>query len=127
MAGKPVEILAAYLSPTRPLIEADLSAYFGGGMPVLMAGELDAKYVDWNSRLRIRRGKLQRDYADGNSCLIFGQGTPTTNPYNPLATPDVLVMVITKTLTSPMYLTSCYALSSDHIPVLIDTTCRSFF
>ena len=26
-----------------------------------------------------------------------------------------------------MYLTSCSALSSDHLPVIIDTTCRSSF
>jgi hypothetical protein len=26
-----------------------------------------------------------------------------------------------------VYLTACSALSSDHLPVLIDTTCRSFF
>jgi len=92
-----------------------------------MAGELNAKHVDWNSRLSKRRGKLLRDYADGNSCLIFGPDTPTTYPYKPLATPDVLDIVITKNLTSPVYLTSCSALSSDHLPVLIHTTCRSFF
>ena len=41
-------------------------------------------------------GKLLRDYADGNSCLIFGPNTPTTNPYNPSATPDVLDIAVTK-------------------------------
>ena len=76
-----------------------------------MAGDLNAKHVDWNSRLSTRRGILLRDYADGNSCLIFGPDTPTTNPYNPLATLDVLDIVITKNLTSPLYLTSCSALS----------------
>jgi hypothetical protein len=35
--------------------------------------------------------------------------------------------VITKNLTFPVYLTSCSALSSDHLPVLIDTTFRSSF
>ena len=94
-------------------------------MPVLMAGDLNAKHVDWNSRLSTRRGKLLLYYADGNSCLIFGPDTPTTNPYNPLATPDVLDIVITKNLTFPVYLTSCSALSSDHLTVLIDTTCCS--
>jgi hypothetical protein len=44
-----------------------------------------------------------------------------------LATPDVLDIVIAKNLTSPVYLTSCSALSSDHLPVLIDTTYRSSF
>jgi len=118
MAGKPVIIIPAYLSPSRPLIGADLFACFGGGMPVLMAGELNAKHVDWNLRLSTRRGKLLRDYADGNSCLIFGPDTQTTKPYNPLATSDVLDIVITKNLTSPVYLTSCSELSSDHLPIL---------
>jgi hypothetical protein len=47
LANGPVKILAAYLSPSRPLIEADLSACLSGGLPVLMAGDLNAKHVDW--------------------------------------------------------------------------------
>ena len=54
LAGKPVKILAAYLPPSRPLIGADLTT-FGGGLPVLMAGNFNAKHVDWKSRLSTRR------------------------------------------------------------------------
>ena len=89
LAGRPVKILAGYLSPSRPLIGADLTACFGGGLPVLLAGDLNAKHVDWNSRLTTRRGTLLRDYAEENSCLIFGPDTLNTNPYNASATPDV--------------------------------------
>jgi hypothetical protein len=124
MAGKPVKIFAAYFSPSRPLIGVDLSSCFAGGMPVLMAGDLNAKHVDWNSRFSTRRRKLLRFYADKKSFLIFEPDTPTTNPYNPLATPDVLDIVITKKPTSPVYLTSCSSLGSDHLPVLIATMCR---
>jgi hypothetical protein len=46
LATEPVTILAAYLSPSRPLIEADLSACLSEGLPVLMAGDLNAKHVD---------------------------------------------------------------------------------
>jgi hypothetical protein len=46
LAGKPVKILAVYLSPSRPLIGAELTACFGGGLTVLMAGDLNAKHVD---------------------------------------------------------------------------------
>jgi len=122
-----MKILAAYLSPTRPLIGADLCACFGWGMPVLKAGDLNAKHVDWNSRLNTRRRKLLRGYIDGNSCLILGPNTPIVTPYNPLATPDFLGIVITKKLTYPVNLTLCSALSSDHLPVVIDTTCPSSF
>ena len=35
--------------------------------------------------------------------------------------------MITKNLSTPVYLTSSSVLSSDHLPVLIDTTCYSSF
>jgi len=53
----------------------------------LLAGDLNAKHVDWNSRLNTRRVKLLREYADENSCLIFGRGTPKTYSYNFSSTP----------------------------------------
>jgi hypothetical protein len=59
--------------------------------------------------------------------LIYGPDAPTTVPYNSSATPDVLDIVITKDPIFPVYLTVCSALSSDHLSVLIDTTCRSSF
>jgi len=102
-----VLILEAYFSPTRPLIGEELTACIGGGLPVLMVGDLTAQHVDWNSRLNTRREKLLRDYADENSCLIFGPDSPTTNPYNPSVTPDVLDIAITKKISFPVYLTSC--------------------
>ena len=127
LAGRPVIVLAASLLPTRLQIGTDLSACFGGGLPVLMAGDLNAKDVDWNSRLRTRRGKLLRAYADENSCLTFAPDSPNTNPFNPSVTPVFLDIGITKNLSIPVYLTSCSALSSDQLPVIIDTTCRSCF
>jgi hypothetical protein len=110
MAGRPVKIIAFYFSPSRPLIGTDFTACFGGGLPVLMAGDPNAKHVDWNSRMTTRRGKLLRDCADGNSCLIFGPDTPITNPYNPSVTPDGLDIVLTQNLSFLVYLTSCSAL-----------------
>ena len=90
VTGRPVKIIATYLSPSLPLIGAEKTASSSGGLPVLMAGHLNAKHVNWNSRLNTRRGKLIRDYADGNSCLIFGPDTHTINQYNFSTTPDVL-------------------------------------
>jgi hypothetical protein len=42
LASGPLKILAVYLSPFRPILGLDLSACFDGGVPVLMAGELNA-------------------------------------------------------------------------------------
>jgi hypothetical protein len=127
LAGKAVEVLAAYISPSRPLIGADLNVCCGGGLPVLLTGDLNAKHVDWNSRLSTRREKPPRDYANENSCLIFNSDNQTTNTYNPSATSNILDIAITRDLPSSVHLTVCSALSSDHLPVVIETICRSSF
>jgi hypothetical protein len=126
LASRPVKIVAAYLSPTRPLIVSDLTACLSGGFPVLMSGDLNAKHTDWNSRLITTRGALLRDYADRYACPIYGPDSPTTVPYQQNTNP-VLDIVVVKDFVLPLYLTVCPALSSDHLPVLIDTTCRTSF
>ena len=84
-ADRPVNILAVYLSPCRPLIKRDLSACLDGGLPFLMEGDLNAKHVDWNSRLITTRGRLLRDYADRMSCLIYSPNSPTHHyPLQPI-------------------------------------------
>ena len=93
------------------MIGADLTACFGGGLPVLMAGDLNAIHVDWNWRLTTRPGKLLRNYADVNYCLIFGPDTATTNTYNPSVTLDALDIAIAKDFPFSVYMTSCSALS----------------
>jgi hypothetical protein len=111
LASRPVKIAAAYLSPTRPLIDSDFTACLSGGFPVLIEGDLNAKHTDWNSR---------------NACPIYGPDSPTTAPYQQNTNP-VLDIVVVKGFVLPLYLIVCPALSSDHLPVLIDTTCRTSF
>jgi hypothetical protein len=88
---------------------------------------LNAKHTDWNSRLNTTRGALLCDYANRNACLIYGPDSPTTVPYQQNANPDVLDIVVVKDFVLPVHLTVCPALSSDHLPVLIDTMCRTSF
>jgi hypothetical protein len=127
LASRPVKIAAAYLSSTWPLIDLDLIACVSGGLPVFIAGDLNAKHTDWNSLLTIARGALLRDYADRNACLIYVPDSPTTVPYQQNTNPDALDSVVVKDFVLPVYLTVCPALSSDHLSVLIDTTCRTSF
>jgi hypothetical protein len=127
LATRSVKLVAAYLSPTRPLIESDMIECLSGGFPVSMAGDLNAKHTDWNSRLTTAKSSLLRDYANRNTCSIHRPDSPTTAPYTHNATPDVLNIVVAKDFVLPVYLTVCSPLSSDHLPILIDTTCRSSF
>jgi hypothetical protein len=92
-----------------------------------MVGDLNAKHTDWNSRLITAKGLRLRDYADKNSCLINGPDSPTTALYTHNATPSVLDIFIVKDFDVPVHLTVCAALSTDHLPILIGTLCRSSF
>jgi hypothetical protein len=70
--SKPARILAVYLLPSRPLLDAYLTAC----LPVLIAGDPNAKHLECNSRVVTRRGRLLRECADKNSCLIHGPNSP---------------------------------------------------
>jgi len=59
---------------------------FRRNLPVLLAGDLNAKQVECKSRLNTRRWNLLHDYGDENSYLIFRPDTLTTNPFNYSAT-----------------------------------------
>jgi hypothetical protein len=73
----------------------------------------------------MKRGRPLLDNADANFSLIYGPSTPTPAPYNSSATPNVLDNVITNYLLTLVYLTTCSALSPNHLPILIDTRCQS--
>jgi hypothetical protein len=53
--AKEVIIIATYI-----IITPDLTECLSGGFPVSMAGDLNAKYTDWNPRLTTARGSLLR-------------------------------------------------------------------
>jgi hypothetical protein len=72
LATRPVNLVSACLSPTRPLIESELTEVLSGGIPVQITDDLNAKHTDWKSSLITARGSLLRDYADGN-CLTYGR------------------------------------------------------
>ena len=61
--------------------------------------------------------------------LLSDLYTELTNkqPIQPIGYSDIFDIVITKKLSFPLYLTSCSALNSDHLAVLIDTACPSSF
>lgn len=59
-----------------------------------MAGDLNMKHMDWNSRFITAGVSLLRDYANRLSCLIPAPDCSTTAPYAYNATPDVRNTVV---------------------------------
>ena len=108
------------------IIMSDLALCLRGGLPVLMVGDVNSKHVDWNFRLIILRNNLLRELAD-RVLLDLWAGFTHHCPVQSFCHPDVLGIVLTKDSHTPVHLTACSALSSDHLPVLIDTGSRSSF
>jgi hypothetical protein len=129
LATRPVKFVVACLLPTWPLIELDLTECLSRGFPILMVADLNAKHKDWNSRLITATGSFLRDYANRNSCLICGLDSPTTAPYTrcyPRRPWYSFCQGLCPTGASVCRFV-CSALSFDHLPILIDTTCQSSF
>jgi hypothetical protein len=125
LASRPVKLVAAYHSPTRPLVELDLTEWLSGGSPVLKAGDINAKHTDWNSGLTTARDSLLHDNANRNSCLIYRPDSPTTAQYTQCF-PRRLWYSGYQVLR-PTNASDCSALSSNHLPILIATTYRLSF
>jgi Metal-dependent hydrolase len=109
-----------------PCFDTDLLECITGGTPVLLAGDLNAKHKDWNSRLDSQIGVLLREFPSTNSCIVHGPNSPTTIPSCPTVTPEVLDIVVVKDFVLPVNLTVCSAISSDHFPVTVDLRSRSY-
>jgi hypothetical protein len=101
LATRPVKIVAAYISPTQPLIGSNLSECQSGGFSVLMTGDVNTKQ-DWNSRLTTDRGALMRGYDIRNTCLICRPEFPTTSPYTQNTIPDVQDTLVVKDFDLPL-------------------------
>jgi hypothetical protein len=92
-----------------------------------MAGDLNAKHMDWNSRLTTAKGLFLRGYANRNTCVTYGLDYPTTAPYTHNDPPEELDKVVVKNFVHPLHLTVSSAPSSDQPHVLIDITCLSSY
>jgi hypothetical protein len=87
------------------------------GFPVLIQGDFNAKHRDWNSRLTTEGRSLLCDYANRNS----------TTPYNSKANPKYLGYCDRQGLRPTGASGRLQSLSSDHLLVLINKTCRTSF
>ena len=106
VSGRPLKLMAVYLSPPRFLYYAGLCECFGGLSPTFLACDMNSKYREWNSKVNTPRGVLLREFASANSCIVYGPDVPTTVPSCPTHTPDVLYIVVVEHFVLSVNLTS---------------------
>jgi hypothetical protein len=122
---RPVKLVSACVLPTRPLIKSDLTDCPSGEFSVLIAGDLNVKHTSWNSKLIKTRGSLLLDCTNRISCFVCGVAPqPRLHTHTSIA--DALWYIDCLGFCSTIA-SDCSTLSRDHVSVLVDTVCRSYF
>ena len=78
-----IKRMTLYLPP-RSLVDANQLESISRGATVILAGDLNVKLKDWNSRLNFPREVLLREFESVNSSIVLGPDSPNTNPTAPL-------------------------------------------
>ncbi|KFM68468.1 putative RNA-directed DNA polymerase from transposon X-element, partial [Stegodyphus mimosarum] len=97
------------------LNSSDLDIFNSITIPSIIAGDLNAKHISWNSRRNNQNGNFLYKYSLLNDIKIFGPNDPTRYDYHGSA--DVLDITITKNFQQIPYLSVHNQLNSDHLPV----------
>ena len=116
-----IKIAAFYLPPgvDHPLNTDVFENIFAGGLPTIIAGDLNSKHHAWGCRRANSRGDILLDYTVRNNIKIIAPNSPTYFPLNNF-TPSTLDIAITKNINFNINAISVPKLSSDHNPVIFE-------
>ncbi|GJQ68699.1 hypothetical protein Trydic_g17235 [Trypoxylus dichotomus] len=113
-----VEIHSCYGPPGSVLSEADFRAVFGAGHPTILAGDLNCKHKNWNSKTTNTRGRQLAKIANKYDLTVEGP-EEDTHIHIPTGSTDVLDIAVVKNVTTPYHLETVNDLTSDHLPVVM--------
>ncbi|GJQ88591.1 hypothetical protein Trydic_g19313, partial [Trypoxylus dichotomus] len=113
-----VEIHSCYGPPGSVLSEADFRAVFGAGHPTILAGDLNSKHKNWNSKTTNTRGRQLARIATKYGLTVEGP-EDETHIHIPTGSTDVLDIAVVKNITTPYHLETINDLTSDHLPVVM--------
>ena len=112
---------AVYCPPRHNLKTEDyISLLQHLGERFILGGDLNAKHVDWGSRLTTTKGSQLRKAINKKGCNYHSTGKPTYWPTDPNKLPDLLDFFITRKV-SPNFIEveENFDLDSDHSAVIL--------
>lgn len=115
--NRPITIIAAYNSPSKPLLASDLSQIFPSSDRIILGGDLNAKNRLWNSRTTTTRGRTLAAHAASNNYSVVGPDQPT---HYGTGRPDVLDVFLLNNIEYSSTVHTQTVLSSDHNPIILD-------
>ena len=122
VGGNELQLFAAYRPPMPRLDVTDIRALLNNNIPTIIAGDLNCKHTDWNSRLTNTAGKLLNQDSRTHDYFVSAPPSFTHIPDSPSYLPDVLDIVIYRGLNAHLSQEVIPELGSDHLPVLLTIT-----
>ncbi|GJQ75146.1 hypothetical protein Trydic_g9754 [Trypoxylus dichotomus] len=114
----PLDICAAYLPPSKDIIDEDFDRIFGTNNSTVLMGDLNAKHPSWNAKVTNSKGLALQQLAQDGGFLVLGPDEPT-HIHAPTGTTDVLDVAVLKNTTASVSIEVLHDLYSDHLPIRI--------
>ena len=114
----PLAIISGYNHPRHLITSSDISTIFAISNSVILAGDLNAKHIDWHSKVINGNGRRLRQYSNKIGFEVNAPTSPTRIPPVEGHPPDVLDVVAFKNAIISPDIEVAHELSSDHLPIL---------
>src|SRR5436190_4087426 len=116
----PIRIVSVYNPPNKKLLPEDLDALLKeDNLPLILAGDLNAKHLAWYSRVNNASGRSLLKFATEHHLAVIGPEEPT-HFHRAGHPPDLLDIAVVRGYNHNINVSTTNDLSSDHNPIIID-------
>ena len=112
-------IISAYQSPSFQMYINDFEKILNSYQKIILVGDLNCKHTTWNCKSINANGRKLYKYLASNPAILSAPDTPTYYPYDQSRSPDILDVIILKSIRFSMHQEPLFELDSDHLPVKI--------
>lgn len=85
----------------------------------MIIGDLNSKHTTWNCKTTNQNGRKLHKYLSNTSAIISSPDSPTYYPYDQNRNPDILDVILLKSIPLSIHQEPLFELDSDHLPVKI--------
>ncbi|KAL4105014.1 hypothetical protein QTP88_020289 [Uroleucon formosanum] len=112
-------IISAYQSSSFQMYINDFEKILNSYQKIILVGDLNCKHTTWYCKSTNANGRKLYKYLASNPAILSAPDTPTYNPYDQSRSPDILDVIILKSIRFSMHQEPLFELDSDHLPVKI--------
>jgi len=117
--NRPVTLVSAYQPPSRHMHISDYEQLLSPNSSIIIAGDLNSKHTNWGCRVTNPNGRKLQSFIANTSCTVSAPSEPTYFPSDVNRLPDILDILILKSVPLNCVHEPLAELDSDHVPVKI--------